>query len=135
MEQEGPSRQEADTILACFTETGTHLVNFKADTFLACFTKTGSHMVNSKAKTHVEKPEANTIHEPPHDPSPAQACPDDWDNPPGPASEEVVNTRLRELVEELGKSRGPTILGPEQGGPPLLLLAASVAKKSPSPHR
>ena len=57
-EQEGRSREEADTILACFTKTRTHLVNSKAkthldnpeaDTILACFTKTGTHLVNSKA--------------------------------------------------------------------------------------
>ena len=37
---------------------------------------------------------------------------------------EEVHTRLRELVEELGESRGPASLGPEEGGPPLFLAPA-----------
>ena len=77
----------------------------EADTILACFTKTGTHLVNSKAKTHLESPEANTIQEQPHDPDPAQACSDDRENPPGPASKEEVHTRLREPVEQEGLSR------------------------------
>ena len=37
---------------------------------------------------------------------------------------EEVHTRLRELMEELGESRGPAILGPEEGGPTLFLAPA-----------
>ena len=59
MEREGLSREEANTILACFTKTGTHLVNSKAET----------HLENPEAilawlattETLLENPEADTI--------------------------------------------------------------------------
>ena len=71
VEQEGPSREEADTIRAGLTKTGTHEVNSKTETHLenpkaimACFTKTGTHRLNSKAETHLENPKAHTSQEP-----------------------------------------------------------------------
>ena len=45
----------------------------------------------------------------------------------GALDPEEIHTRLRKLVEELGESRGPASLGPNEGGTPPRLPSASAA--------